>query len=179
MMRRFGIALLTLALTPVLALLALTLLLLNLVCRVAHAWRRAAPAEEAAPTGLASIVILNWNGKDLLAQGIPSVMKAVARDGLPHEILVVDNGSADGSVEFLQTAFPQVRVLALGITKKVQNWSGLGAALYYESFRRGEAAGYRSCEFSWTLETNDLINRSMQLFGAKIYKRYRIYQKAL
>jgi hypothetical protein len=73
----------------------------------------------------------------------------------------------------------QVRVLALGITKKMQNWSGLGAALYYESFRRGVAAGYRSCEFSWTLETNDLINRSMQLFGAQIYKRYRVYQKAL
>ena len=73
----------------------------------------------------------------------------------------------------------QVRVLALGIAGKVQNWSGLGAALYYESFRRGVAAGYRSCEFSWTLETNSLINRSMQLFGAQIYKRYRIYKKAI
>jgi hypothetical protein len=73
----------------------------------------------------------------------------------------------------------QVRVLALGISKRLQNWSGLGAALYYESFRRGVEAGYRSCEFSWTLENNDLINRSMELFGAKIYKRYRIYEKAL
>jgi hypothetical protein len=73
----------------------------------------------------------------------------------------------------------QVRVLALGIAKKVQNWSGVGAALYYESFRRGVAAGYRSCEFSWTLESNDLINRSMQLFGAQVYKRYRIYEKPL
>jgi hypothetical protein len=73
----------------------------------------------------------------------------------------------------------QVRVLALGIAKKVQNFNGLGAALYYESFRRGVEAGYRSCEFSWTLETNNLINRSMQLFGAEIYKRYRVYRKTL
>jgi hypothetical protein len=73
----------------------------------------------------------------------------------------------------------QVRVLALGISKKVQNWNGLGAALYYESFRRGVEAGYRSCEFSWTLENNDLINRSMRLFGAQIYKKYRIYEKTL
>jgi hypothetical protein len=73
----------------------------------------------------------------------------------------------------------RVRVLALGIRKKVQNWNGLGAALYYESFRRGVEAGYRSCEFSWTLETNDLINRSMKLFGANVYKRYRIYDKKL
>jgi hypothetical protein len=73
----------------------------------------------------------------------------------------------------------QVRVVALGIKKKVQNWNGLGAALYYESFRRGVEAGYQSGEFSWTLGTNDLINRSMSLFGAKLYKRYRIYRKAL
>ncbi len=73
----------------------------------------------------------------------------------------------------------QVRVLALGIAKRMQNWNGIGAALYYESFRRGVEAGYRSCEFSWTLENNDLINRSMQLFGAQIYKRYRIYRRAL
>jgi hypothetical protein len=73
----------------------------------------------------------------------------------------------------------QVRVLALGISKKIQNWGGLGAALYYESFRRGVDAGYRSCEFSWTLENNDLINRSMGLFGAQIYKKYRIYEKGL
>ncbi len=73
----------------------------------------------------------------------------------------------------------QVRVLALGIAKKVQNWNGIGAALYYESFRRGVEAGYRSCEFSWTLENNALINRSMQLFGAQRYKRYRIYRKTI
>jgi len=73
----------------------------------------------------------------------------------------------------------RVRTLALGIVKRAQNWSGLGAALYFESFRRGIEAGYRSCEFSWTLERNDLINRSMELFEARIYKRYRVYQKKL
>jgi GNAT superfamily N-acetyltransferase len=73
----------------------------------------------------------------------------------------------------------QARVLALGISKKVQNWNGLGAALYYELFRRGVAAGFVAGEFSWTLECNDLINRSMRLFGAEIYKRYRIYRKAI
>jgi hypothetical protein len=73
----------------------------------------------------------------------------------------------------------RIRNLALGIVKKLQNSNGIGAALYYESFRRGVAAGYRHCEFSWTLEINHLINRSMQLFGAEIYKRYRVYRKAI
>lgn len=73
----------------------------------------------------------------------------------------------------------RVRTLALGIVKKAQNWSGLGAALYFESYRRCKEAGYREGELSWTLETNDLINRSMMLFEASIYKRYRIYQKSI
>lgn len=113
MMRRLLLALLTLALTPVLALLAAILLLLNMVVRLARIGRRPAPADERPPDGLATIIILNWNGKDLLAQGIPSVLEAVARDGRPHEVLVVDNGSSDGSLDFLRSNFPQVRVLAL------------------------------------------------------------------
>ncbi len=124
------LAILTLMLTPFLALLAAVLLVLNLIDRMAHFRKRPAPADELPPDSLASIVVLNWNGKDLLAQGIPSVIEAVARDGRPHEILVVDNGSNDGSVEYLQATFPQVRVVALpenlGFTKG--NNAGVRAA---------------------------------------------------
>jgi len=60
----------------------------------------------------ASVVIPNWNGRDLLEKYIPSVIEAMA--GNPeNEILVVDNGSTDGSADFLRAAFPQVKVLAL------------------------------------------------------------------
>src|ERR1039457_6565874 len=60
----------------------------------------------------ATVVIPNWNGRDLLAKYIPSVRAAVA--GNPaNEILVVDNGSSDGSADFLRESFPDVTVLAL------------------------------------------------------------------
>src|ERR1035438_5708395 len=60
----------------------------------------------------ATVVIPNWNGKDLLAKYIPSVRAALA--GNPaNEILVVDNGSSDGSADFLRESFPDVTVLAL------------------------------------------------------------------
>src|ERR1035441_1234023 len=60
----------------------------------------------------ATVVIPNWNGKDLLAKYIPSVRTALA--GNPaNQILVVDNGSADGSADFLRDTFPEVTVLAL------------------------------------------------------------------
>jgi len=128
--RRLALAILTLLLTPLLALLAAVLLLLNLIDRLARFGKPPAPTDALPPDRLASIIVLNWNGKDLLAQGIPSVIEAVAHDGHPHEIMVVDNGSTDGSVEYVKATFPQVNVLALpenlGFTKG--NNAGVRAA---------------------------------------------------
>jgi O-antigen biosynthesis protein len=58
----------------------------------------------------ATIVIPNWNGRDLLEKYLPSVVAAAPA---PHEILVVDNGSTDGSAEYLRQNFPQVTLLPL------------------------------------------------------------------
>jgi O-antigen biosynthesis protein len=60
----------------------------------------------------ASVVIPNWNGRDLLEKYIPSIIEALG-DDRENEILVVDNGSEDGSADFLRQRFPSVRVLAL------------------------------------------------------------------
>src|SRR5690242_17137595 len=55
----------------------------------------------------ATVVIPNWNGRDLLDRYLPSVIAAVS--GHPeNEIIVVDNASTDGSAEFLDREFPQV-----------------------------------------------------------------------
>ncbi len=60
----------------------------------------------------ASVVIPNWNGRDLLNAYLPSVVTAMT--GHPeNEVIVVDNGSEDGSVDFLRANFPTVRVVAL------------------------------------------------------------------
>src|SRR5215468_8246696 len=52
-----------------------------------------------------TIIIVNWDGKHLLGECLPSVTEAVKHDGGDHEILIVDNGSTDGSVEFLRQHF--------------------------------------------------------------------------
>jgi GT2 family glycosyltransferase/glycosyltransferase involved in cell wall biosynthesis len=63
-------------------------------------------------TRAASVVIPNWNGRDLLEKYLPSVIAALSDFPL-SEIIVVDNGSEDGSAQFVREHFPQVRVLAL------------------------------------------------------------------
>lgn len=60
-----------------------------------------------------SIVILNWNGEEFLKKCIPSVIKAVNTYDNNCEIMVIDNGSSDGSVDFLKSNFPQIRIIVL------------------------------------------------------------------
>lgn len=56
-----------------------------------------------------SIILVNYNTRDLTLACIGHLFKL----GLPPktELLLVDNGSADGSVEAIRSAFPQVRIL--------------------------------------------------------------------
>ncbi|HAX16782.1 glycosyltransferase family 2 protein [Leeuwenhoekiella palythoae] len=55
-----------------------------------------------------AIVILNWNGKKLLAEFLPSVIKNSAHLAT---IYVADNASTDTSVAFVQAEFPQVKII--------------------------------------------------------------------
>jgi len=76
----------------------------------------------------ASIIVLTWEGRHLLEEFLPSVVEAVKHDGRDHEILVVDNGSRDGSVEFLKAHFPSVRVVALDRNRRFTGGNNAGVA---------------------------------------------------
>ena len=98
-------------LSPVLVLLpAILLMVTDVVWKVVG---RRRPARNDAPRRqAASAVIPNWNGRDLLEKYLPPLMEAMG--GNPdNEIIVVDNGSTDGSAEMMRERFPEVRVLAL------------------------------------------------------------------
>lgn len=56
------------------------------------------------------IIILNWNGREWLRGCLDSLRSQTDQ---AFEITLVDNGSSDGSVEFLAQNYPEVRVLAL------------------------------------------------------------------
>src|ERR1019366_8885338 len=76
------------------------------------AGRRRPPRNVQPDTRAASLVIPNWNGRDLLDRFLPSWIASIAHHP-GSEIIVVDNGSTDGSAEWIRAHFPAVRVLAL------------------------------------------------------------------
>lgn len=59
---------------------------------------------------LVTVIVLNWNGKELLKDCLESLKKV---DYPNYNVLVVDNGSNDGSVSYVQTEFPDVELLIL------------------------------------------------------------------
>jgi GT2 family glycosyltransferase len=56
-----------------------------------------------------SIIIVNWNTRDLLKQCLTSVFEHTHQ--LTYEIFVVDNASSDGSAEMVEQEFPAVRLI--------------------------------------------------------------------
>jgi GT2 family glycosyltransferase len=61
---------------------------------------------------LISVVIPNWNGKKFLAGCLDS-LKAQTYE--PIEVVIVDNGSKDGSVEYLQENYPEVKLVTFPV----------------------------------------------------------------
>ncbi len=58
-----------------------------------------------------SVVILNWNGAEMLRRFLPSVIAYSQGEGV--EICVADNASSDNSCEVIEREFPEVRLIRL------------------------------------------------------------------
>jgi len=80
-----------------------------------------------------SVIIVNYNSGALVASNIESLY----REGLPEgtQILVVDNNSADDSVAFLRSDFPEITVIAnkqnVGLAKAVNQAIAQAKGEYY------------------------------------------------
>lgn len=98
---------------------------------------------EVVPHKLCSIVMLNWDGRHLLEESIPALERAVRFTGNDHEIIVVDNGSRDDSIDWLRSNYPSIEIVALK--------ENLG---FGEGNNRGVAA---SCHDIVVLLNNDMI----------------------
>jgi N-acetylglucosaminyl-diphospho-decaprenol L-rhamnosyltransferase len=69
----------------------------------------------------ASVVVPTYNGRRLLEVSLPRLMDEIDRQG-DADVIVVDNGSADGTAEWVCLRFPHIRI------EKMSRNTGFGAA---------------------------------------------------
>jgi hypothetical protein len=71
-----------------------------------------------------SIVIVNYNGKQFFDACLRSITEHVP---VEHEVIVVDNASTDGSVEYLRSAYPGIRLIESDCNLGFTGGNNLGA----------------------------------------------------
>jgi hypothetical protein len=67
------------------------------------------------------------------------------------------------------------RILTAGVIEKYRH-QGIDNIFYLDTYRIGTGKGYTWGEFSWILEDNHAMNSALETLGARIYKKYRIYE---
>jgi len=70
-----------------------------------------------------SVIIVNWNGKQHLEECLNSLSKQTFK---AFETILVDNGSTDGSIEFVEEHFPVVKVIKLNYNKGFCRGNNIG-----------------------------------------------------
>jgi hypothetical protein len=68
-----------------------------------------------------------------------------------------------------------VRIITMGIVPEFQK-RGIDTVFYVQTYNVGVKREYTWAEMSWVLEDNVKMNRILDLLGAKLYKKYRIYE---
>ena len=96
-----------------------------------------------------SIVIVNWNTVNLLRDCIESIIEQTPEG--TYEVIVVDNGSTDGSVEMIKRCFPEVVL--------IENTANVG-------FVKGNNQGFARCRGRYVL----LLNSDTVILDGAIQK---------
>lgn len=110
---------------------------------------------------IASVIIPNWNGKHLLDDCLQSLKKQTFKE---IEVIVVDNGSTDGSVSFLENKYPWVKIVAFdknyGFAKAI-NKGVLESSGEYVIFLNNDTA----VDKKWVQELVKCISKHKDMFS--------------
>lgn len=71
-----------------------------------------------------------------------------------------------------------VRIITLGVIEDYRKM-GIEACFYAQIIKKAGQKKIKGGEGSWILETNEMMNKALQNINGKVYKTYRIYEKAL
>jgi GNAT superfamily N-acetyltransferase len=78
----------------------------------------------------------------------------------------------------LKKKIDRCRTMALGVLPEYRR-RGFDSLLYSEAVKEAVRLKYKTAEFSWMLEDNLDILKPLEVFGGRIYRRYRIVEKRL
>ena len=116
------------------------------------------------------ILILNWNGKDLLKHCLDSV---IAIDYPNYSVMIIDNGSSDGSLDMVQENYSQMECLALD-----HNYGFSGGYNRYFTQLKDDPSEFIMLLNNDTVIDSDILNSftqakeqfgDNQIYGGKIY----------
>lgn len=77
---------------------------------------------------------------------------------------------------------PRVKTARMAVLVLLESYRrrGISELLILRTLDYGKnVIGYTGAELGWTLEDNEMVNRTIQRVGAKRYKTYRVYEKAI
>jgi GNAT superfamily N-acetyltransferase len=131
-------------------------------------------------------------GRKLKQIGDPDLVLLAEVEGRPvgfalalpnfNEILLRINGRLFPFGIFKLLRYKQkiegVRAITFGVLKEYRQ-SGLSAYLFCELEKRARQKGYQWAESSWLLEDNEPVIKFNLAVGAKLYKKYRIFEKKI
>lgn len=103
---------------------------------------------------LVSVIICSWNRKDDILQSLPSIYEQAYQN---YEIIVVDNGSTDGTVDALKAEHPAVRIVALDTNLGPTGGRNAGIKV-----AKGEVLFFLDSDASLLLDTLEKIVASLR-----------------
>ncbi len=140
-----------------------------------------------------SDVEFDWLAKELKPLVDPPLARIAFMDGEPAGFLLavpdvnpalsVLNGSMVNPIRLLRAMLigrrrQGLRLILLGVMEPYR-LRGIEGVLFYEGLKAALDRGYKTCEYSWILEDNELTKRTVRLMDAVHTKTYRIYCKPL
>lgn len=88
---------------------------------------------------LLSVILITWNGRKLLSNCLKSMSFLLQREDV--EVIVVDNGSEDGTIHFLQDKYPDITAISLDKNRGV-------------AYARNRALERANGEYLWILDND-------------------------
>jgi len=135
----------------------------------------------------------DWLARDLKPLVDPELLRLAFIDGVPagfllalpdvNPALAVLDGSLLNPIRLVRAQLigrrrAGLRLITMGVKAEFR-LRGVEAVMFCEGLQAALDRGYRTCEYSWILEDNELAKRTVRLMDAELSKVYRMYARAL